>query len=143
MELFLRSNRRKSRKIYATGRKLATQETREGCLAFLIISFSELFEVLENLHSLSKRFFDKLCGALLHFFRLHLDCAYCPDIHQQGRLYMLDNFSFTVEMPESWPLGVKSPFTKLRTTGEQAHFWTMLSETKTLETSSPSTPSAG
>ena len=42
------------------GRKIVTKETQEGCLSFLIISFSELFKVLKNLHRQSKSLFDCL-----------------------------------------------------------------------------------
>ena len=43
-----------------TGGKIATKETQEGCLSFLINRFSELFRVLKNASSLSERLFDKL-----------------------------------------------------------------------------------
>ena len=40
-----------------TGRKIVTKETQEGCLSFLIISFSELFKCRKTCFRLAKRLF--------------------------------------------------------------------------------------
>src|SRR5699024_3699607 len=48
---------RQTRKSGEMGRKIATKETQEGCLSFSINRFPELFKVLENASSLSKRLF--------------------------------------------------------------------------------------
>ncbi|WP_300135298.1 hypothetical protein [uncultured Oscillibacter sp.] len=52
-------------KIWKTGRKIATKETQEGCLSFSINRFSELFEVLKNASSLSKKSFRQAEGGQL------------------------------------------------------------------------------
>ena len=48
---------RKNRKPCATGRKIVTKETQEGCLSFSIKSFSALFKGRKTCSSLSKRLF--------------------------------------------------------------------------------------